>query len=131
MAARNFAPIRCMQRDVVVLYAGGTGAGAGDLTGVVGKAGLKQSGSDQFNQTGTGLYQVTLADKYHDLLFFSGLVLDATDPDDWEVVVVSEDVAGAKTIDLAVFKGGALTDLTTDEKLRCQIVLKNGNQGPS
>lgn len=131
MAARNFAPIRCMQRDAVILFGGGTGAGAADLTGIVGKAGLKQSGSDQINQTGTGLYQITLADKYHDLLFFSAMVIDATTPDDWEVVVVSEDVDGAKTIDIAVFKGGSLADLTTDEKLRFMAVLKNGNQGPA
>lgn len=131
MAARNFAPIRCMQRDHVILFAGGTGAGAADLTAIVGKAGLKQSGTDQINQTGTGLYTVTLADKYNSLAFFSAIVIDATTPDDWAVQVVSEDVDGAKTIDIAVFKGGALTDLTTDEKIRMMIVLKNGDQGPA
>lgn len=125
MAARSFAPLRALDREVVKVYGGGTGAGAADLTAVVGR------GVATVDQTGTGLYTITLDDKYAKLLMASFLVIDATSPDDWEVTVVSEDVDGAKTVDIAVFKGGTLTDLTTDEKLKFELTLSNTKQSPT
>lgn len=129
MAARNFAPLRCLQRDAVVVFGGGTGAGAADLTGIVGKSGFADTAP--FDQTGTGLYTITLRDKYASLLFFDGIVIDATTPDDWEVVVVSETVSSDGKINIAVFKGGTLADLSTDEKLRVMVALSNTSQTPS
>lgn len=127
MAARNFVHPLALQRSMVLLAGGGTGAGAADLTGVVG---VGFAATAPFDQTGTGLYTITLADKHNALLFLSGTVIDATTPDDWEVVVVSETVATDKKINIAVFKGGALADLSTDEKLRVLIVLSNTAQVP-
>lgn len=124
MGARSLNRVQfTMERDVVRLFGRGTGAGAADLTGVKG-AGLAATAA--FDQTGTGLYTINLADKWPGLLMFSAAVIDATSPDDWEVVVVSEAVATSKTIDIAVFKGGVAADLSTDEKLLVEVVLSNG-----
>jgi hypothetical protein len=126
MAARNFVNgTKALQREVVKLWAKGVGAGAADLTGLESAGG----GVESIEHDGsTGLYTVTLADKYAGLLQVGENVIDATSPDDWKVVVVAEDVAGAKTINIAVFKGGALTDLTTDDTLLLELTLKNTQQ---
>ena len=129
MAARNFAPLRCLQRDAVLVFGGGTGAAVDPLTAIVGKTGF--AATAPFDQTGTGLYTVTLRDKYASLLYFDGIVIDATTPGAWAVVVVSETVATDGKINIAIFKGGALTDLTTDEKLRVMVALSNTSQTPS
>lgn len=125
MAARALQKaIGTLQRDPVKIWVTGTGAGAADLTGLVTAGG----GVTLIDQTGTGLYTITLRDKYAGLLMLAGTVIDATTPDDWEVVVVSETVATTKLINIAVFKGGALADLTTDEKLMLEITLRNTAQ---
>ena len=108
------------RRDVVEITGKGTGASAADLT-ALNAPGIT---SIAYNAA-TGKLKITLEDKWNSLLFFAGTVIDATTPDDWEVVVESEDVAGAKTISIACFKGGTLADLTTDEKLMVLIKLSN------
>lgn len=121
MAARNLKRnIAHFTPAPILIFGKGTGAGAANLTALQSAAAIAS-----IAETATGLYTVTLADKYNSLLWCSGAVIDANSPDDWEVSVVSEDVAGAKTISIAVFKGGTLTDLTTDEKLMLQIVCSN------
>lgn len=125
MAARNFAPMRALDREVIKIFGGGTGAAAAPLTAI------KGAGVVSVNQTGTGLYTILLADKFNALLMASFLIIDPTTPDDWAVQVVAEAVSGAKTIDLAIFKGGLLTDLTTDEKLKFELTLSNTAQAPT
>lgn len=125
MAARAFVnDAGTLQRGVVKIWAKAVGAGAADLTGLVSAGG----GVTLIDQTGTGLYTVTLRDKYVDLLMLHGCVIDPGSPDEWVVQVASQDVAGAKTISIQVFKGGALADLTTDETLLLEITLKNTKQ---
>lgn len=125
MAARNFVNgTKALQREVVKIWAKGVGAATDPLSDLESAGG----GVEEIDQTDTGLYTVTLADKYAGLLALQASVIDATSPDDWVVTVVAEDVAGAKTIDLAIFKGGTLTDLTTDDTLLLEITLKNTQQ---
>lgn len=125
MAARAFQKgVQTLQRDPVKLWVSGVGAGAANLTGISSAGG----GVVSVAQTGTGLYTVTLRDKYAGLLMLSGCVIDPTGPDEWVVQVASQAVASAKTIAIQVFKGGALTDLTTDETLLLEITLKNTKQ---
>lgn len=126
MASRNFAPLRALDREVVKVFGGGTGAANADLTAIKG-AGVT---SITYGAS-SGRYVINLADKFASLLMASFLVIDATTPDDWEVVVVSESVASDKTVSIAVFKGGTLTDLTTDEKLKFELTLSNTNQPPT
>jgi hypothetical protein len=125
MAARAFQNgIKTLQREPVKIWAKGTGAATDALTA------LESAGDGvvSIDQTGTGLYTVLLADKYAALLMLSGTVIDPTAPDEWVVQVASELVSTSKTISIQVFKGGALTDLTTDEKLMLEITLKNTAQ---
>lgn len=120
MAAHNFAPVRALDRELVVLACKGTGAGAAALTSLSSRAGVTSVA-----ETDTGKYTVTLDAKYQELRSFHGTVIDPTGVDDWEVVVETDLTANTATFGIAVFKGGTLTDLTTDEKLMMTIVLKN------
>ncbi len=126
MAARNLSFLKCLDREAVVLFGGGTGAGDADLTAIVG------AGVSSIPDTATtGELVITLTDKWANLLFFSGTVIDPGTPDDWEVVVLSEDVASAKTITIKCFKGGTAADLSTDEKLKFMAILSNTKQPPT
>jgi hypothetical protein len=125
MAAHNWAPLRALDRESVILFGGGTGAGAADLTAI------KGIGVTSITRTGAGLYTITLKDKYNSFLYLGGQVIDPTAPDDWEVNVVSEAVLASKTIAIAVYKGGVAADLTADEKLKLFIALSNTAQSPT
>ena len=128
MAARNFAPLRALDREVVKVFGGGTGGGAAANMSAIKGAGVS---SIAYNAA-TGKYRITLADKFNSLLMASFLVIDpAAGIDDWEVVIEAEDVASAKTIDIAVFKGGALADMATTEKLKFELSLSNTAQAPT
>lgn len=124
MAARNFAPVRALDRDVILLFGGGTGAGAAALTAILG------AGVASVAETATGKYTITFRDKFNALLYFQGVVIDPGTPDDWEVVVESYSLS-SKTISIVVFKGGTAADLTTDEKLKFMAVFSNTAQAPT
>ena len=126
MAARNLTEPRCLDREVVLVFGGGTGAAASALTSVLG-AGV----SSVTYASATGKYVINLADKWAKLLYAGFTVIDATTEDDWEVVVTAESVASAKTINITCFKGGTATDLTTDEKLKFMLALSNTQQPPT
>jgi hypothetical protein len=121
MAARNFTEGQFLQRGVVQIVGGGTGAGNADLTAVYG------AGVSSIPDGGTGEYTITLADKYASFLHGTFQVIDATTPDDWAVVMTAEAVATDKTVSITVFKAGTATDLTTDEKLTFCLYLSNTN----
>ena len=128
MGARNLNRVQfTMERDVVRIFGRGTGAGAANCTAV---KGMGLATTNPIDQTATGRYTINLADKWPGLLMFRAAIVDATTPDDWEVVMVSEDVASAKQILIAVFKGGTLTDLTTDNKILFEIVISNSTKLP-
>lgn len=126
MAYRNFAPLRALDRDAVFLFGGGTGAGAANLTSVLG------AGVSSIAETATGKYTITFAAglAFNAMLFFQGVVIDPTAVDDWEVVVESYSLTN-RTISIVVFKGGAATDLTSDEKLKFMAVYSNTAQAPT
>lgn len=120
MAAHNFAPVRALDREIVQLFCKATGAGAANLTSLSSRCGVSS-----IAETATGKYTVTLDQPYRELRYLDGTVIDPGSVDDWEVVVETDLTANTKTFAIAVFKGGTLTDLTTDEKLMLMIVLKN------
>lgn len=119
--------MRALDRGAVKLFGGGTGGGAAAALTAIKGPGVS---SIAYNAA-TGKYRITLADKFNSFLMASFLVIDPTSVDDWEVQVESESVATNKTVDIAVFKGGALTDLTTDEKLKFELSLSNTAQAPT
>ena len=114
-----------LERDVVSLFGGGTGNGTSNLSAVKGK------GVQSVTRSGVGLHTIRLTDKWVGLLNFKSCVVDATSPTAWQVEVVSETVASTKQVKIAVFKNGTAADLTSDEKLRFELVLAAGTQIPS
>lgn len=129
MGARNLNRVQfTLERDVVRIFGRGTGASTADMTAVKGKG--ISTASDAIDRTGAGLYSINLTDKWAGLLMFKAAIIDATTPDDWEVVVVSETVASTKKVNIAVFKAGTAADLTNDEKLLFEIVVCNNSQKP-
>jgi hypothetical protein len=121
MAARNLKKqFAHFYPDIVAIFGKATGAGAANLTALTGPG----IASVAYNAA-TGKLKVTLEDKWAALLYADATIIDPTGVDDWEFVVESELVATSKTIDIAVFKGGALADLTTDEKIMLHIVVTN------
>lgn len=123
MGAHNFAPVRALDRELVLLYAKATGAGAANVTNLSPRCGVTS-----IVRSGVGLHTVTLDAKYAEMRFMSGTVIDVTTPDDWEVVVTSDLAANGNSFSIAIFKGGAAADLTTDEKIMLEIVLKNSSR---
>jgi len=121
MAAHNFAPVRALDREFVILSGKGTGAGAANLTSITSRSGI----SSIVHKGSTGKYTVTMDAKYREVRAVHGSVIDPTAVDDWVVVVEVAHVADSATFDIAVFKGGALTDLTSDEILMLTIIAKN------
>ena len=127
MGARNLTKSQfSLERDVVRLFARGTGAATSSLTAVKGK------GIASIARTGTGAHTITLQDWWAGLLMFSAAVIDPNSTDDWEVVVVEDKVSDstAKTLKIAIFKGGTAADLSTDEKILLEIILSNTNTLP-
>ena len=114
-----------LERDVVRLYGMGVGAATSNLTGVKGK------GITSIVRTGVGLHTITLANKWNGFLMADFCIIDATTPDDWEVTVVEELVATSRTVKIAIFKGGTAADLSTDEKIKFELVLSNTVQLPT
>lgn len=110
------------QSGVVMIFARGTGAGAANLTSVKGVTSIAE--------TATGKYTVTLDRKFQGLLMVSGVVIDPTSVDDWEVTLES-DLTSNQTFGILVTKSGTATDLTTDEKLLLQIVVQDTAAKPA
>lgn len=109
---------------VTMIHARGTGAATSNLTSV------KGNGIASITRTGVGTHRVTLNRKFAGLLNVIGNVVDVTLPDDWEVNPIT-DLTNNLTIDIQVFKGGAATDLSTDEKLLLTLVLQDTAAKPA
>lgn len=107
---------------VVKIFARGTGAGAANLTSVKGVTSIAE--------TATGKYTVTLDRKFQGLLMVSGIVIDPTSVDDWEVSLES-DLTSNQTFGILVTKSGTATDLTTDEKLLLEITVQDTATKPA
>jgi hypothetical protein len=126
MSARGFVrECNYLQRESVKIWASGVGAGAADLTGIV-SAG---KGVVSVVHTGTGLYTINLGEKYNSLLGFDADILTAGAAALFAVQGFVADVSGAKTITIGTYKGGVLTDLTTNETLQVEISLSNTQRG--
>lgn len=108
--------------SVVKVFARGTGAGAADLTSV--------KGVTLIDQTGTGLYTITLKRKFKGLLMLVGNVIDLTGSDDWEVTLAS-DLTSGNQVSVVISKSGTAANLTSDEKLLLEISLEDTNVKPA
>lgn len=121
MAARNLAPLRALDRDVTLIFSGCTGNATSQPTSVRGP------GVTSIVRSGVGVLTVTLTDKWNNILFVTGSVIDAGTVDDWEITITAIS-ASSKTVALQVFKGGAAADLPTTAQLRLMIAVGNTTQ---
>lgn len=128
MAARNFTnESYALQRDVVRLYCKATCTAP---SGTDTKATLAQNAGGGVAsvvqaETGAGVITITLANKYTQFLGLRVTPVDAGTVDDWEFIPTAVDVASAKTITLAAFKGGTAADVPNTCPLYLEIVLTN------
>jgi hypothetical protein len=113
---QKFGEIQVNLPGVSKVFARGTGAGAANLTSVKGVTSIAE--------TATGKYTVTLDRKYKGLLMVTGIIIDPSSVDDWEVTLES-DLTSNQTFGILVTKSGTAADLTTDEKLLLEITLQD------
>lgn len=125
MAARNRKSVSALAPDMVILAGHVVGAGASAPTNPSGTS-KPGAGIASVARTNTGLYTITLEDKWSRILVVQLSIVDAGTVDDWQVepLVINE---SAKTITVAVTKGDAVTatDLTSNQRLQIVVFAQN------
>ena len=121
MASRNFNRVQSLNKEVKIIC----GRLEDDDTA---NAGLGWSGA---NST-TGIYIVTLEDKYNALLACTATIQSTTGADDYNVCIAAHDVSSAKTITLHVYKSdgdgtATLTDLGDEDEIHFAAFLQNSS----
>jgi hypothetical protein len=118
MADRNFNRKQALEREVKNLFAKVTigSSGAPTLTTGYGFASI--------SRTSTGLYVLTLQDKYASLKAVN-IIHMSTSAEDLNPQVKSEDVVGAKTITFFTLAGGSVADPASGDVLLISVALKN------
>ncbi len=121
MASRSFNRVQALNKEVKLI----AGRLEDDDTA---QAGLGWSGAN----TGTGIYTVTLEDKYNALLSCTATIQSTTGADDFNVCIASHDVSSAKTIVFHVYKSdgdgtATLTDLGDTDEIHFLAVLQNSS----
>lgn len=123
MAARNFVESQVLERGVVTLHGRATGAGDANMTSVLGL------GISSVNYaSAAGKFTITLTDKWNAFLGLGWTIMDTNNTDSWSMNVVSEDVAGAKTIVVQFLLNDVETSPTSGEKFFFQPILMNSKQ---
>jgi len=131
MAARVSVPFsRTMNREQVTLTGKCVGAAAANPTG------LKGIGITSVTRSNTGLYTITLADKYAALLMAKFTVIDSTGTKQYTVTMSAVDVVSAKTINITTASAAfgsapAVANLATTETLLFELTLSNTTQLPN
>jgi hypothetical protein len=114
MASRNFSRVQGLNKEVKII--------AGRFDDADAKvAGLGFSAAN----AGTGIYTITLEDKYNALLCATCQVQSTAGTDDYKATVTAEDVDGAKTVTVHVDVAGTLTDLGSGDELHFAFFLQN------
>ncbi len=116
MASRNFSRVQGLNKEIKLI------AGRFD-DGDTKTAGL---GFSAANST-TGIYVITLEDKYNALLSLTANVQSTAGTDDFVVSIAAHDVSSAKTITLHVAVAGTLTDLGSGDELHFMAALQNSS----
>ena len=121
MANRSFNRMQALNKEVKMI--------AGRLEDDDTKnAGLGWSGAN----SGTGIYTVTLEDKYPTLLACTATIQSTTGADDYNICIASHDVSSAKTIVFHVYKSdgdgtATLTDLGDTDEIHFAAFLQNSS----
>lgn len=124
MSARNFAPTRALNRDVVII----AGSFAPNGSSAISASSRKGKGFT-VARTSAGLFTITLTEKYANLLSATATVQHPTAVDLKAQVGVYD--ASARTITITTLAVATATDVTADADARVNFVLvfQNGNQG--
>ena len=115
MAARNLAPLRTLNRDVIPIM--GSFAPNGVLTVV---ASSRKGCGWSVARTSAGLFTITFTDKYNNLLCFQHSIRHPTAIDLKTQAGVY--TAANKTITIAVLAIAVATDVTADANARIDFV---------
>lgn len=114
MANRNFSRVQGLNKEIKII--------AGSFDDADAKvAGLGYTAAD----TGTGVYTITLDDKYNALLSITANIQSTSGTDDYVVSIAAHDVTSAKTITLHVAVAGTLTDLGAGDSIHFAAFLQN------
>ena len=113
IANRNFHRVQSLAREAKHLY-----AKADVVSNVATKSKNDSMGIESIVISATGVVTVTLEDKYNSLLHVSVVAVGSATVDN-KFVVVSEDVAGDKTIVFQNVEGAAAADIDD-----CQLLIK-------
>jgi hypothetical protein len=126
MANRTYSKFQALEKEVKKLYLkaaiGASGAPTISATASKGVASIARSAA--------GKYTITLSDKYNSLLDFNAVLLksDGAKSSAGGFTLVSEDVAGAKTIVVWFLdNAGAAVEIDSGAVLRVSIEVKNSS----
>ncbi len=131
MGARNGTQKQfTMNRDEWTLTGKCTGAAGASPTG------LKGIGISTVAWVSTGIYDITLVDKWAALLDYNFSVIDSTGLRHYSFNVKTETVSSTKIIRINVFAAAStvaptLADLATTDTLRFSLKLSNTSQVPN
>lgn len=118
MAARNYAPIRALNRSTVRISGSFAPAGTGAVTSTKGKG-------FSVARSGVGTFTVTFTDKYNDLLSATATVQLAAAADTQAQVGAYS--ASAKTLVIRTLTAGAAADISAnaDNRVHFDLVFVN------
>ena len=131
MAARNGIREQfTLTRDLWKLFGKCIGAAGASPTG------LKGLGIASIAWVSTGLYDITLSDKWNGLLGADFRVIDSTGARHYNFTVVTETVTTTKIIRVKVFAAATavaptLADLVSTDTLYIELTLSNSKQTPA
>jgi len=121
MANRTFSKVQALNKEVKII----AGRLEDDDTA---NAGLGWTGAN----SDTGIYIVTLTDKYNALLCCNATIQSTAGTDDYNVCVAASDVSSAKTITFHTYKSdgdgtATLTDLGDTDEIHFAAFLQNSS----
>lgn len=125
MADRHFKQMRALDEEVIHLFGIVTFGGSGAV------ASQTSLGFTVTKPAGTGLYRITLEDKYPELLgvFLTKETDDATSNAQWQAKTSSMS-AGTIDINHALSSTGAEADAVSGDRVHIHVVLKNSTRLP-
>ena len=120
MANRDFKPVRALEREVVILAGVSTIGGSGAVTAT-------NASGFSVAKTTTGVYPITLEDKYQKFLYLGCTFEEATEgsTDQFFAVVDTTDASSATAVVKVDNGGGTLVEPDSGAKLHFFMCLKN------
>ena len=121
MANRDFKPVRALEREVVIL--------GGRVSFTNGTATVSEGTGFTCSDMASGVFTVTLSDKYNDLLYCHATTVGTGGPERY-IELTAHDVSSAKTLAFVSNDQGddAVTaDADADEEVQFIVFLKNSS----